>query len=83
MTKVTVIVSIIRYTFKCNIAQTAGTTTMTTENKELTFDQLDEASGGRHHPVHVSTHRAMVILNAQINASIKSAVSSFGSIRLF
>jgi hypothetical protein len=53
------------------------------ENKELTFEQLDKASGGRHHPVHVSTHRAMVILNVQINAQIKSAVSSFGSIHLF
>ena len=57
---------------------------MTNANQELTIDQLDQASGGRHPiVVHVSPKRYMAALNNQINAAIKSAVNSFGSIHLF
>jgi hypothetical protein len=54
---------------------------MTTENKELTLDQLDKASGGHHpgrHPVVVGPVRAAIILASD---AVRSFQASFGMFR--
>ena len=86
MTQVTVIAAAPLYSCNYKITHTAGDTIMTNANQELTIDQLDQASGGRHigrHTVHVSPYRQELLLNKQINAQVKSAVNSLGSIHLF
>jgi hypothetical protein len=60
---------------------------MNSENQELAFDQLDKASGGVYRPPHftrpdapIYTHVGRAQFNRQVNAAVKSLVSSIGNI---
>ena len=58
---------------------------MNDANQELAFDQLDKASGGVYRPPHFThtpslhTHAGRANFNRQMNAAVKSLISSIGN----